>query len=80
MARQNGADGSGMGAVVRDPLCGNRVLPDAGFCFLIAMTGWMMGIAPVEETVRTLGIGFGLFVVTMLDELIASGLGKIVHM
>ena len=52
----------------------------SGFCFLVAVAGWMMGLATVEETVRTLGIGFGLFVVTMLDELIASGLGKIVHM
>lgn len=52
----------------------------AWFCFLVAVAGWLMGLAPVEETVRTLGIGFGLFVVTMLDELIASGLGKIVHM
>ena len=34
----------------------------SGFCFLVAVTGWLMGLAPVEETVRTLGVGLGSFV------------------
>lgn len=38
----------------------------AGLCFLVAVTGWSMGLAPVEETARTLGIGFGFIVVPMI--------------
>ena len=40
----------------------------AGGCFLIAVAGWLMGLATVEETVRTMGIGFGFFVVPLVGE------------
>ena len=40
----------------------------SGFCFLVAVAGWLMGLATVEETVRTMGIGFGFFVVPLVGE------------
>lgn len=36
----------------------------AAFCFLVA--GWLMGLAPIEETVRMLGIGVGFFLVPLV--------------
>lgn len=38
----------------------------AGGCFMVAVTGWLMGLATVEETVRTLGIGFVFFAVPVI--------------
>ena len=40
----------------------------SGFCFLVAVAGWMMGLTPLEETLRTMGIGFGFFVVPLVGE------------
>lgn len=40
----------------------------SGSCFFVAVAGWLMGLATVEETVRTMGIGFGFFVVPMIVE------------
>lgn len=44
----------------------------AGGCFLIAVVGCLMGLAPFEEIVRTLGIGFGLFVVALVGERVVT--------
>ena len=44
----------------------------AGFCFIFAVAGWLMGLATIEETIRTLGIGFGFFVVPMIGTQVAS--------
>lgn len=52
----------------------------AGFCFILAVAGWLMGLATIEETIRTLGIGFGFFVVPLMGEQFVNALGKIVHM
>lgn len=52
----------------------------ADLCFLLAVAGWLMGLATVEETMRTLGIGFGFFAVPLMGERITSGLEKMVHM
>ena len=52
----------------------------AGFCFIVAVAGWMMGVAPPEETVRTLGIGFVFFVVPLVGErmvCVTSKIGRI---
>ena len=38
----------------------------SGGCVVIAVAGWLMGLAPAGETVRILGIGFGFFAVPML--------------
>ena len=35
----------------------------SGVCVVIAAAGWLMGFAPVEETMRTLLIGFVFFCV-----------------
>ena len=35
----------------------------AALCVVIAAAGWLMGFAPVEETMRTLLIGFVFFCV-----------------
>ena len=51
----------------------------AGFSFLVAVAGWMMGLAPSEEMVRTLGIGFGVFVVPMVGEGMVIAISKIGH-
>jgi len=37
-----------------------------GGCFVLAVAGWLMGLAPVEETVRTLGIGFAFFAIPLI--------------
>ena len=52
----------------------------AGFCFILAVAGWLMGLATIEEMVRTLAIGFGFFVVPLVGERIVSVIGYIVHM
>lgn len=44
----------------------------AGGCFLIAVVGCLMGLAPFEEIVRTLGIGFGFFVVALVGERVVT--------
>ena len=44
----------------------------AGGCFLIAVVGCLMGLAPFEEIVRTLGIGFGFFVVALGGERVVT--------
>lgn len=49
-------------------------------CVVLAVAGWLMGLTTVEETVRTLGIGFGFFAVPLIGERITSGLGKMIHM
>lgn len=40
----------------------------AALCVVIAAAGGLMGLAPVEETVKTLGIGFGFFALPFLCE------------
>lgn len=49
----------------------------AGFCFLVAVTGWLMGLAPVEETLRTMGIGFGFFAVPHIVERIIGNMCQV---
>ena len=44
----------------------------AGGCFLIAVVGCLMGLAPFKEIVRTLGIGFGFFVVALVGERVVT--------
>lgn len=44
----------------------------AGGCVLIAVVGCLMGLAPFEEIVRTLGIGFGFFVVALVGERVVT--------
>ena len=40
----------------------------AGGCFVLAIAGWLMGLMPIAETVRTLGIAFTLFGVPLVGE------------
>lgn len=49
----------------------------SGFCFLVAVAGWLMGLATVEEMVRTLGIGLGFFVVSLVGNWMTCAIGKI---
>lgn len=49
----------------------------AGGCFLIGVAGWLMGLAPAEETVRTLGIGIGFFAVPLLCDGLSCSVQKI---
>ena len=44
----------------------------AGGCVLIAVVGCLMGLAPFEVIVRTLGIGFGFFVVALVGERVVT--------
>lgn len=49
----------------------------SGGCLLIALAGYLMGLATVEETVRTLGIGFGFYAVQLVGEWIVCAISKI---
>ena len=49
----------------------------SGGCVVITVAGWLMGLAPAGETVRTLGIGFGFFVTPMMGDWMTCTIGKI---
>lgn len=49
----------------------------AGGCFVLAVAGWLTGLTPVEEIVRTLGIGFAFFVVPLAGEQVVCTIRKI---
>ena len=49
----------------------------AGFCFIVAVAGWLMGLATVEETVRTMGIGFGFFADPLVGSWMVCSISKI---
>lgn len=49
----------------------------SGFCFIVAVAGWLMGLATVEDTVRTMGIGFGFFAVPMIGTQMASAVCEV---
>ena len=51
----------------------------AGGCFVLAIAGWLMGLMPIAETVRTLGIAFTLFVVPQVGKQMVRAIRKLGH-
>ena len=51
----------------------------AGGCFVLAIAGWLMGLMPIAETVRTLGIAFTLFVVPQAGKQMVRAIRKLGH-
>ena len=51
----------------------------AGGCFVLAIAGWLMGLMPIAETVRTLGIAFTLFVVPQVGKQMVRAIRKLRH-
>jgi len=49
----------------------------SGGCVVIALAGWLMGLAPAGETAKILGIGFGFFACPTVGVKLLTGIGSI---